>query len=58
MKQYPERFFGFAALPTQDPVAAAEELERTVKNFGFRGALINGHTQGHYLDVKTLLGDL
>ncbi len=52
VKQYPRRFFGFAALPTQDPAAAADELERTVKNFGFRGALINGHTQGHYLDEK------
>jgi predicted TIM-barrel fold metal-dependent hydrolase len=52
VKQYPERFFGFAALPTQDPAAAADELERTVKNFGFKGALINGQTQGHYLDEK------
>jgi predicted TIM-barrel fold metal-dependent hydrolase len=52
VKQFHARFFGFAALPTQDPAAAADELERTVKNFGFRGALINGHTQGHYLDEK------
>jgi predicted TIM-barrel fold metal-dependent hydrolase len=52
VKQYPARFFGFAALPTQDPAAAADELERTVKEFSFRGALINGHTQGHYLDEK------
>jgi predicted TIM-barrel fold metal-dependent hydrolase len=52
VKQYPTRFFGFAALPTQDPTAAADELERTVKNYGFKGGLINGHTQGHYLDEK------
>ena len=52
VKQYPTRFFGFATLPTQDPAAAADELERTVKTFGFKGALINGHTQDHYLDEK------
>ena len=52
VRQYPRRFAGFAALPTQDPAAAADELERTVNQYGFKGALINGHTQGHYLDEK------
>jgi len=40
----PRRFAGFAALPMQDPAAAAEELERTVSEFGFRGALVNGYS--------------
>lgn len=47
---YPTRFAGFATLPTQSPKDAAEELERTVTKLGFKGALINGHTNGRYLD--------
>jgi predicted TIM-barrel fold metal-dependent hydrolase len=50
IKQYPSRFSGFAMLPTQSPKAAAMELERTVNDLGFKGALINGHTHGCYLD--------
>ena len=37
-------------LPTQSPKDAADELERTITQLGFKGALINGHTQGRYLD--------
>jgi 2,3-dihydroxybenzoate decarboxylase len=48
--QYPTRFAGFAMLPTQSPIDAADELERTVSQFGFKGALLNGHTKGRYLD--------
>jgi 2,3-dihydroxybenzoate decarboxylase len=48
----PKRFAGFAALPCQNPKEAANELERTVKELGFKGALINGHTNGEYLDDK------
>jgi predicted TIM-barrel fold metal-dependent hydrolase len=50
VKQYPARFAGFAMLPTQLPRDAADELERTVTQLGFKGALINGHTNGRYLD--------
>jgi predicted TIM-barrel fold metal-dependent hydrolase len=46
----PARFAGFAMLPTQSPVDAADELERAVRHLGFKGALINGHTNGRYLD--------
>ena len=41
----PERSQGFAALPMQDPDAATQELERCMKDFGFRGALVNGFSQ-------------
>ena len=41
----PDRFSGLAALPMHDPDAAARELERCVRDFGFRGALVNGYTQ-------------
>ena len=47
---HPARFAGFAMLPTQSPVHAADELERCVRDLGFKGALINGHTNGRYLD--------
>jgi predicted TIM-barrel fold metal-dependent hydrolase len=50
--KHPDRFAGFAALPTADPQAAARELERTVKELGFKGAMIHGHTQGAFLDDK------
>jgi gamma-resorcylate decarboxylase len=42
----PTRFAGFAALPLQDPDAAARELIRCVKELGFKGALVNGFSQG------------
>jgi 2,3-dihydroxybenzoate decarboxylase len=50
IRKYPGRFAGFAGLPTQDPKAAADELERTVKQLGFKGAMIQGSTDWQYLD--------
>src|SRR6266404_7903662 len=41
----PDRFQGLAALPMQDPDAAARELGRCVRDLGFRGALVNGFSQ-------------
>jgi gamma-resorcylate decarboxylase len=41
---HPNRYVGLAALPLQDPVAAADELERCVTKLGFRGALANGYS--------------
>jgi predicted TIM-barrel fold metal-dependent hydrolase len=35
-----------------DPAAAARELERTVHDLRFVGAMINGHVNGRYLDDK------
>jgi hypothetical protein len=37
----PDRFGGFATLPTADPAAAADELERAVTGLGLSGAMIN-----------------
>jgi 2,3-dihydroxybenzoate decarboxylase len=51
---HPTRFAGFAALPTVDPVAAADELERTVTTLGFKGAMIHGQANGVWLDDKRL----
>jgi predicted TIM-barrel fold metal-dependent hydrolase len=48
--RYPKRFAGFATLPVADPEAAAKELERAVRQLGFKGALINGMPRGRFLD--------
>lgn len=39
------RFAGFAALPMQDPAAATAELTRSIRELGFKGALVNGFSQ-------------
>ncbi|MFI6366333.1 amidohydrolase family protein [Nocardia sp. NPDC050630] len=52
--EHPDRYSGFAALPLQDGEAAAKELDRAVRQLGLRGALVNAHTQGKYLDDPSL----
>ncbi len=47
---HPTRFAGFATLPTAAPDTAADELERMVKEYNFKGGVINGHVKGRYLD--------
>jgi hypothetical protein len=48
--RHPDRFAGFAVLPMRSPDDAAVELGRAVKDLGFVGALINGTTEGRFLD--------
>ena len=50
----PDRYCGFAHLPMQDARAAANELERCLRELKFCGAMINGHTNGEYLDNPAL----
>jgi predicted TIM-barrel fold metal-dependent hydrolase len=50
VRQNPNRLAGFASLPTAAPDAAADELERLVRDHGFKGAQINGHIRDRYLD--------
>jgi 2,3-dihydroxybenzoate decarboxylase len=52
IRRYPGRFAGFATLPVSEPDVAAKELERCINKLGFKGALINGHQQGQFLDHK------
>src|SRR5258708_29199471 len=52
VKRSPERFAGFATLPTPDPAAAARELERTVRDLHFCGAMVHGSSRGHFLDER------
>jgi 2,3-dihydroxybenzoate decarboxylase len=49
---HPTRFAGFAALPTADPNAAADELERAVTKLGFKGAMIHGLANNVFIDDK------
>jgi len=48
--RHPDRFSGLAAIAPQNPAEAAKELERGVKQLGLKGAIINSHTRGEYLD--------
>ena len=48
--RHPDRLAGFAVLPMQSPDACAAELARAVKQLGFLGGLINGTTEGRFLD--------
>lgn len=50
VRAHPDRFAAFATVPTPDPAAAADELERAVSELGFVGAFLNGHVRGRYLD--------
>ena len=56
--RHPDRFAGFAVLPMQSPDAAAQELTRAVEELGFLGALINGTTEGRFLDDPSYDGIL
>ena len=54
IQKRPDRYSGFAHLAMQDAVAAADELTRCMSELGFCGAMINGHTNGLYLDDPSL----
>jgi predicted TIM-barrel fold metal-dependent hydrolase len=48
--EFAGRYYGFAHLPMTAPEAAAAELERCVKTMGFLGGMVNGTTNGLFLD--------
>jgi uncharacterized protein len=56
--RHPDRFAGFAVLPMQSPDACAAELVRAVKELHFPGVLINGTTEGRFLDHPSYDGFL
>ena len=47
---HPERFRAFATLPLSQPEAAADELERCVREHGFVGCMSYGAIDGKFLD--------
>lgn len=52
MQKNPTRYGGFAHLAMQDPQAAAAELERCIRDLKMQGGMINGETDGLYLDDR------
>jgi 2,3-dihydroxybenzoate decarboxylase len=50
VKAHPTRFGAFAAVPTHDAKAGADELERCVTKLGFHGAMLHGLANGVFLD--------
>lgn len=52
VREHPTRFAGLTALAPQTPEAAADELERGVRDLKFKGGIIDSHTKGEYLDEK------
>ena len=55
VRAHPNRFRGFATLALKDPASAAKELERCIDELGFVGALVNGTTDGLFLDDPRFL---
>ena len=52
IRAHPDRFAGLAAIAPQNPAAAARELERGVRTLNLKGAIVNSHTRGEYLDDR------
>jgi predicted TIM-barrel fold metal-dependent hydrolase len=55
IERYPDRFKGYAVLAPMAPEAAADELERAVKELGFVGWNTHSNIAGSYLDEKRFL---
>jgi predicted TIM-barrel fold metal-dependent hydrolase len=53
VRRHPDRLAALASLPTSAPDAAADELERSVGQLGFKGAVINGTTDGRFIDDRS-----
>jgi 2,3-dihydroxybenzoate decarboxylase len=56
IRKHPTRFAGLAMVAPQDPAAAAKEMERGVKKLGLKGAVINSHTRGEFLNDQKYWG--
>ncbi|MGD0661207.1 MAG: amidohydrolase family protein [Syntrophorhabdales bacterium] len=52
IKRYPGRFIGYAALAPKEPVAAADELERCVKELGFKAWNTHSNFGDSYVDDR------
>lgn len=48
--RHPTRFVGMTSIAPQDPEWSAQEIRRGARELGFKGVMVNSHTQGHYLD--------
>jgi uncharacterized protein len=55
VRKHPARFGGFATLALKNPAAAVIELDRCVTRLGFLGPILNGTTDGLFLDDSRFL---
>jgi uncharacterized protein len=55
VRTHPTRLGGFATLALKDPPSAAAELDRCITRLGFYGALLDGTTDGLFLDDARFL---
>ncbi len=55
VRRRPDRFEGFATLPTPAPDEAARELDRAVNRLGLKGAMLCGRTRDRNLDHSDFL---
>lgn len=51
-EKYKGRIFGYATLPICDSEEAVKELERCINQLDFRGLMLNGGFEGHFLDEE------
>jgi 2,3-dihydroxybenzoate decarboxylase len=56
IRKYPDRYAALAMIAPQDPAAAGKELERAVKKLGLKGAVINSHTRGEFMNDQKYWG--
>lgn len=50
VQAHPGRFAAFATLALQDPEKAAAELQRCIRQLGFKGVMVSGTVNGRFLD--------
>ena len=50
VEQHPTRYVGLTSIVPQDPEWSVQEIRRGAEELGFKGVMVNSHTQGHYLD--------
>jgi aminocarboxymuconate-semialdehyde decarboxylase len=55
VERHPDRFTALAALPLQDPGAAADELERGVRECGLSGGTLMSNVGGRPLDSEEFM---
>lgn len=55
IRAHPDRFAGFASLALTDPMTASKELDRCITQLGFKGLLVDGTTNGKFLDAPEFL---
>ena len=52
IRNHPDRFAGLTVIAPQDPQAAVRELQRGMTELGLKGAIVNSHINGEYLDER------